>query len=182
MLATAGALDWSRSLPDGLDTVVGVGGRWLSQFEAQRLALARSHLTAARVLVLDEATAEAGSSGTRDLDRAIERMRAGRTTLIVAHRLGWAGHRAVAGLAGRTGGGEPGNGTRHHLTAPGTTGPDRSRERSDRGVQPRACATARRRPATSKRPSYSRPLMKTVGVPCTPVPTASAKSASTLSP
>lgn len=86
-LATAGALDWARSLPDGLDTMVGVGGRSLSPFEAQRLALARSHLTAARVLVLDEATAEAGSSGTRDLDRAIEKMRVGRTTLIVAHRL-----------------------------------------------------------------------------------------------
>lgn len=86
-LAIAGALDWARSLPDGLDTVAGAGGRSLSPFEAQRLALARSHLTAARVLVLDEATAEAGSSGTRDLDRAIEKMRAGRTTLIVAHRL-----------------------------------------------------------------------------------------------
>ncbi|WP_420121010.1 ABC transporter ATP-binding protein [Nakamurella sp.] len=86
-LATAGALDWCRSLPDGLDTVVGIGGRALSPFEAQRLAIARSYLTAARVLVLDEATAEAGSSGTRDLDRAVERMRAGRTTLIVAHRL-----------------------------------------------------------------------------------------------
>lgn len=86
-LATAGALDWSRSLPNGLDTVVGIGGRSLSPFEAQRLALARSQLTDARVLVLDEATAEAGSSGTRDLDRAIERMRVGRTTLIVAHRL-----------------------------------------------------------------------------------------------
>ena len=86
-LTTAGALAWSRSLPDGLDTVIGAGGRSLSPFEAQRLALARSDLTAARVLVLDEATAEAGSSGTRDLDRAIERMRRGRTTLIVAHRL-----------------------------------------------------------------------------------------------
>ena len=82
-----GALGWLRSLTDGLDTVVGSGGLALSPFEAQRLALARTHLTGAHVLVLDEATAEAGSSGTRDLDKAIDRLRAGRTTLLVAHRL-----------------------------------------------------------------------------------------------
>ncbi|HEY5882956.1 MAG TPA: ABC transporter ATP-binding protein [Nakamurella sp.] len=101
LLARAGATDeelsdaleavragsWVRSLPDGLDTVVGVGGRSMSPFEAQRLALARAYLTGAGMLVLDEATAEAGSSGTRDLDRAIDRLRAGRTTLLVAHRL-----------------------------------------------------------------------------------------------
>ncbi len=86
-LDTVGAGGWARSLPEGLDTVVGSGGLSLTPFEAQRLALARSHLTDARVLVLDEATAEAGSSGTRDLDRAVDRMRAGRTTLVVAHRL-----------------------------------------------------------------------------------------------
>ena len=86
-LENVGALGWLRSLTDGLDTVVGSGGLALSPFEAQRLALARTHLTGAHVLVLDEATAEAGSSGTRDLDKAIDRLRAGRTTLLVAHRL-----------------------------------------------------------------------------------------------
>ena len=86
-LETVHALGWVRSLPDALDTEVGSGGLSLSPFQAQRLALARTHLTGARVLVLDEATAEAGSSGTRDLDQAIDRMRAGRTTLLVAHRL-----------------------------------------------------------------------------------------------
>ncbi|MET0865208.1 MAG: ABC transporter ATP-binding protein [Nakamurella sp.] len=86
-LELVGALGWLRSLPDGLDTEVGSGGLSLSPFQAQRLALARTQLTGARVLILDEATAEAGSSGTRDLDRAIDRMRAGRTTVLVAHRL-----------------------------------------------------------------------------------------------
>ncbi|RBI99796.1 ABC transporter ATP-binding protein, partial [Micromonospora provocatoris] len=53
----------------------------------QQVALARLVLTAPAVAVLDEATAEAGSAGARDLDRAALAATRGRTTLIVAHRL-----------------------------------------------------------------------------------------------
>jgi ATP-binding cassette, subfamily C, bacterial len=86
-LATAEALDWVRALPDGLDTVVGDGGHRLGGAQAQQLALARLVLADPRVAVLDEATAEAGSSGAGVLERAVERAVAGRTALVVAHRL-----------------------------------------------------------------------------------------------
>jgi ATP-binding cassette subfamily C protein len=86
-LATVGALDWARELPDGLDTVVGEGGRALTAAQAQQLALARLVLLDPAVAVLDEATAEAGSAGARALEDAAEAATRGRTTLVVAHRL-----------------------------------------------------------------------------------------------
>ncbi|GAA0911631.1 ABC transporter ATP-binding protein [Nonomuraea longicatena] len=86
-LATVDALDWVRALPDGLATVVGEGGHRLTGAQRQQLALARLVLADPAVAVLDEATAEAGSSGARALERAIERALDGRTALIVAHRL-----------------------------------------------------------------------------------------------
>jgi ATP-binding cassette subfamily C protein len=86
-LDLVGATDWLRTLPDGLDTNVGEGGRHLTAAQAQQLALARLVLADPAVAVLDEATAEAGSAGARDLDRAATAATAGRTTLIVAHRL-----------------------------------------------------------------------------------------------
>nr|MDT0660422.1 ABC transporter ATP-binding protein [Micromonospora sp. DSM 115978] len=86
-LATVGALDWVHALPDGAWTEVGEVGRRLTAAQAQHLALARLVLADPRVAILDEATAEAGSAGARDLDRAAAAATAGRTTLIVAHRL-----------------------------------------------------------------------------------------------
>ncbi|MBA4023765.1 MAG: multidrug ABC transporter permease [Gordonia sp.] len=86
-LAGVGALEWARDLPDGLDTIVGEGGHQLTDAQAQQLALARLVLIDPPVAVLDEATAEAGSLGARDLDRSAIAATAGRTTLIVAHRL-----------------------------------------------------------------------------------------------
>ncbi|SFP61533.1 ATP-binding cassette, subfamily C [Actinomadura madurae] len=86
-LAAVGALEWARALPDGLDTVVGDGGHRLTAAQAQQLALARLVLADPRIAVLDEATAEAGSSGARTLERAADSAVAGRTALIVAHRL-----------------------------------------------------------------------------------------------
>ncbi|MEE2045181.1 ABC transporter ATP-binding protein, partial [Nocardiopsis tropica] len=71
----------------GLDTVVGEGGHPLTAEQAQHLALARLVLADPDVAVLDEATAEAGSSGARRLERAAVAATAGRTTLVVAHRL-----------------------------------------------------------------------------------------------
>ncbi|MFD4599964.1 ABC transporter ATP-binding protein [Streptomyces sp. NPDC058464] len=86
-LATVGALGWAEALPEALDTVVGDGGHRLTADQAQQLALARLLLADPPVVVLDEATAEAGSSGARLLDEAAEQALRGRTALVVAHRL-----------------------------------------------------------------------------------------------
>ncbi|MFI5844978.1 ABC transporter ATP-binding protein [Catenuloplanes sp. NPDC051500] len=86
-LDRVGAIGWLRALPDGLATHVGEGGHRLTAAQAQQLALARLILADPAVAVLDEATAEAGSAGARDLDRAAAAATEGRTTLIVAHRL-----------------------------------------------------------------------------------------------
>lgn len=86
-LSTVHALAWAEALPDGLGTVVGEGGHRLDAARAQQLALARLVLADPPVAVLDEATAEAGSAGARDLERSAQRALAGRTALVVAHRL-----------------------------------------------------------------------------------------------
>jgi ATP-binding cassette, subfamily C, bacterial len=86
-LTAVGADEWVAALPDGLDTVVGEGGHQLTSAQAQQLALARLILADPSVAVLDEATAEAGSQGARELERAAAAATAGRTTLVIAHRL-----------------------------------------------------------------------------------------------
>ncbi len=86
-LATVGATEWVRALPDGVDTVVGEGGHELTAARAQQVALARLVLADPAVAILDEATAEAGSFGARDLEDSALAATAGRTTLVVAHRL-----------------------------------------------------------------------------------------------
>lgn len=86
-LARIGALDWVEALPHGLDTVVGAGGHRLTPTQAQQLALVRLVLADPPVAILDEATAEAGSTGARELEAAATRALEGRTGLVVAHRL-----------------------------------------------------------------------------------------------
>lgn len=86
-LDTVGALSWVSALEHGIDTVVGEGGHALTAAQAQALALARLVLADPAVAVLDEATAEAGSAGARELERAADAATRGRTTLVVAHRL-----------------------------------------------------------------------------------------------
>ncbi len=86
-LADVRALSWLEALPDGLDTVVGDHGHPLTPAQAQQLALARVLLHDPRVAVFDEATAEAGSSGARELEDAAIAATRGRTSLVVAHRL-----------------------------------------------------------------------------------------------
>ncbi|MEV4350267.1 ABC transporter ATP-binding protein [Actinoplanes sp. NPDC049596] len=86
-LDRVGALGWAEALPDGINTVVGDGGHQLTAARAQQLALARVVLQDPPVVVLDEATAEAGSEGARDLEQAATAALEGRTALLVAHRL-----------------------------------------------------------------------------------------------
>jgi ABC-type multidrug transport system fused ATPase/permease subunit len=86
-LDTVLAAAWARALPEGLDTVVGDHGHPLTPAQAQQLALARIALRDPWVVVLDEATAEAGSAGARELEQAALAVTTGRSALVVAHRL-----------------------------------------------------------------------------------------------
>ena len=86
-LAAVSASGWVAALPEGLDTLVGEDGHALTPAQAQQLALARVLLVDPAVVVLDEATAEAGSLGARELDVAADAVTRGRAALVVAHRL-----------------------------------------------------------------------------------------------
>ncbi|MFE0008456.1 ABC transporter ATP-binding protein [Streptomyces erythrochromogenes] len=86
-LRTVGADGWVDALPDGLQTLVGEGGERLDVTKVAQIALARLVLARSPVVVLDESTAEAGSEGAAELERAVLAACAGRTTLFVAHRL-----------------------------------------------------------------------------------------------
>ena len=79
--------DWVAELPDGLDTEVGSRGLQLDPVAAQQLALARILLLDPKVVVMDEAAAEAGSAGAGALEEAAMEVTRGRTALVVAHRL-----------------------------------------------------------------------------------------------
>jgi ATP-binding cassette subfamily B protein len=76
-----------RALPDGMATRVGERGLKLSGGERQRVGLARALLADPRILVLDEATSALDSRTEAAIQATLRRAKAGRTTLIVAHRL-----------------------------------------------------------------------------------------------
>jgi ATP-binding cassette subfamily C protein len=86
-LTVVGADRWVAALPDGLDTLVGEGHRTLTAAQAQQVALARIVLADPPVVILDEATAEAGSAGARELELSARAALRGRTAVVVAHRL-----------------------------------------------------------------------------------------------
>lgn len=75
------------ALPQGLNTVLGEGGAKLSSGEAQRLALARAFLKNAPIVILDEPTAHLDASLEKVLEESIVHLCAGRTVLMIAHRL-----------------------------------------------------------------------------------------------
>jgi ATP-binding cassette subfamily C protein CydD len=82
----AGADAFVRELPAGYETVVGDGGRPLSAGQAQRIALARAFLRDAPLVILDEPTANLDPESAELVDAAVERLRDGRTVLLIAHR------------------------------------------------------------------------------------------------
>jgi ATP-binding cassette subfamily B protein len=84
---TAQIHDQIASLPDGYDTVVGSRGHRFSGGEKQRIAIARTLLRDPRVLVLDEATSALDTATERAVQRALDELSRGRTTITIAHRL-----------------------------------------------------------------------------------------------
>jgi ATP-binding cassette subfamily C protein CydCD len=83
----ANAHDFIMSFPDGYDTLVGERGMQLSGGQRQRVSIARALLKNSPVLVLDEATSHLDAVNERQVRQALERVMAGRTTLVIAHRL-----------------------------------------------------------------------------------------------
>ncbi len=81
------ALAWVQALPDGLNTVVGSGGRTLTPPQAQQVALARLVLADPHTLVLDEATSLIDPRAARHLERSLAAVLEGRTVIAIAHRL-----------------------------------------------------------------------------------------------
>lgn len=90
LLAALDAVDareWAETLPEGLDTVVGSGGRALTAAQAQQVALARLVLADPHTLVLDEATSLIDPRAARHLERSLAAVLEGRTVIAIAHRL-----------------------------------------------------------------------------------------------
>ncbi len=85
--AAAAACGFAASMPDGFNTNVGVNGQRLSGGQRQRVALARAILRNPRILLLDEATSALDTESEAAVQAALARLRQGRTTIVVAHRL-----------------------------------------------------------------------------------------------
>ncbi len=86
-LEALGLVGWARSLPDGLDTRLGIGATTLSAGEEQLVAFARLLVRDVAVVVLDEATARMDPRTEARVERASRALLAGRTGVVIAHRL-----------------------------------------------------------------------------------------------
>ncbi len=86
-LRELGLTDWLHSLPKGLDTEISSGARSLSAGEAQLLAFTRIFLRDPGLIILDEASSRLDPATEQRLEKALDRLLAGRTAIIIAHRL-----------------------------------------------------------------------------------------------
>jgi ABC-type multidrug transport system fused ATPase/permease subunit len=82
----AGADRFIQALPFGYETLVGDGGRPLSAGEGRRIALARAFARNAPLVILDEPTADLDRTSAAVIAESVERLRAGRMVLLIAHR------------------------------------------------------------------------------------------------
>ncbi len=83
----ASAHDFISRMPDGYDTVIGAAGKDLSGGEKQRLSIARAVLSNPKILILDEATASVDTETEKAIQKALDYLVQGRTTLSIAHRI-----------------------------------------------------------------------------------------------
>ena len=83
-----GLTDWYQALPDGLDTMLSAGGSGLSAGEAQLLAFTRIFLKDPAIIVLDEPSSRLDPVTEARIDVATQKLLQGRTSIIIAHRLG----------------------------------------------------------------------------------------------
>ena len=86
-LKNAQCEDIIEKLPDGIDTVIGSKGTYLSGGEAQRISIARAMLKNAPILILDEATAFADPDNEAKVQAAFSKLSQGKTVIMIAHRL-----------------------------------------------------------------------------------------------
>ena len=88
----AEASEFIEAMPDGYDSVVGERGQKLSGGQRQRLTLARAILRDPAILVLDEATSAVDNETEAAIQRSLEKVSAGRTAIVIAHRLSTVRH------------------------------------------------------------------------------------------